>query len=67
MLVAGRRSFPVTNPFWHITLNMAWVPNVQGWPGLYKHIVYDRIYGDFPAKVTVYTSYVYGSGQPQPY
>jgi len=27
-------------------------------------IVYDRIFGDFPAKNTVYTPYVYGSGQP---
>ena len=26
--------------------------------------VYDRIYGDFPAKVTVYAPYIYGSGQP---
>jgi hypothetical protein len=26
--------------------------------------VYDRIFGDFPAKNTVYTPYAYGSGQP---
>ena len=26
--------------------------------------VYDRIFGDFPAKNTVYTPYIYGSGQP---
>jgi len=26
--------------------------------------VYDRIFGDFPAKKTVYTPYIYGSGQP---
>ena len=32
----------------------------------YSHIytVYDRIFGDFPAKNTVYTPYIYGSGQP---
>ena len=26
--------------------------------------VYDRIFGDFPAKNTVYTPYLYGSGKP---
>jgi len=26
--------------------------------------VYDRIFGDFPAINTVYTPYIYGSGQP---
>jgi len=25
---------------------------------------YDRIFDDFPAKNTVYTPYIYGSGQP---
>ena len=29
--------------------------------------VYDRIVGDFPAKNTVYTPYIYGSGQPYIY
>jgi len=24
----------------------------------------NRIFGDFPAKITVYTSYIYGSGLP---
>ena len=28
------------------------------------YTVYDRIYGNFPAKNTVYTLYIYGSGQP---
>jgi len=28
------------------------------------YIVYDRIFDDFPAKNTVYTPYIYGSGQP---
>jgi len=27
----------------------------QGWPGPYVCTVYDRIFGDFPAKNTVYT------------
>jgi hypothetical protein len=38
---------------------------MQGWPELYIYTVYDRIFGDFPAaENTVYTSYIYGSGQP---
>ena len=28
------------------------------------YTVYDRIFGEFPAKNTVYTPYIYGSGQP---
>jgi len=31
------------------------------------HTVYDRIFGGFPAKNTVYTPYIYGSGQPYVY
>jgi hypothetical protein len=31
---------------------------------MYTHTIYDRIFGDFPAKITVYTPYIYGSGQP---
>ena len=31
------------------------------------YTVYDRIYGDFPAKHTVYKPHVYGSGQPYTY
>ena len=31
---------------------------------LYIYNVYDRILDDFPAKNTVYTPYIYGSGQP---
>jgi len=38
-----------------------------GWPALYKHTVYDRIFGDFPAKNTVYTPFIYGSSQPYMY
>ena len=29
-----------------------------GWPEPYIHTVHDRMYGDFPAKNTVYTPYV---------
>jgi hypothetical protein len=36
----------------------------EGWPEPYIYTVYDRIYGEFPAKSTVYTPYIYGSGQP---
>jgi hypothetical protein len=39
----------------------------QGWPEPYMYSVYDRIFGDFPAKNTVYTPYIYGSGQPYLY
>jgi hypothetical protein len=31
------------------------------------YTVYDRIFGDFPAKNTVCTPYIYGSGQPSKY
>ena len=31
---------------------------------LYMLTVYDRIFGDFPVKITVYTPFIYGSGQP---
>jgi len=31
---------------------------------VYIYTVYDRIYGEFPAKNTVYTPCIYGSGQP---
>ena len=31
---------------------------------VYTYTVFDRISGDFPAKNTVCTPYVYGSGQP---
>jgi len=29
-----------------------------GWPEPYIHTIYDRMYGDFPAKYTVYTPYI---------
>ena len=35
-----------------------------GWPEPYIYTVYDRIFDDFPAKNTVYTPYIYRSGQP---
>ena len=40
---------------------------IQGWPEPYIYTVYDRIFDDFPAKNTVYTPYIYGSGQPYIY
>jgi hypothetical protein len=39
----------------------------RGWPEPYIYTVYDHIFGDFPAKNTVYTPYIYGSGQPYVY
>jgi len=39
----------------------------KGWPESYICTVYDRIFGNFPAKNTVYTPYTYGSGQPYIY
>ena len=32
---------------------------VQGWPELYVYTVYDRLFGDFPANITVYTPYIH--------
>ena len=40
------------------------IANVKGWPEPYIYPVYDRIFGDFPAKNTVCTPYIHGSGQP---
>jgi len=34
---------------------------------IYIYTVYDRIFGEFPAKNTIYTTYLYGSGQPYLY
>ena len=39
----------------------------SGWPELYIYTVYDRIFGDSPAKNTVYTPYIYGFGQNTTY
>jgi hypothetical protein len=36
----------------------------KGWPEPYICTVYNRIFGDFPAKNTAHTPYIYGSGQP---
>ena len=36
----------------------------QGWPEPYMYTVYDRVFGDFPAKNTVCKPYIYDSGQP---
>jgi hypothetical protein len=32
--------------------------NKQGWPAPYICTLYDRIFGDFPAKITVHTPHV---------
>jgi hypothetical protein len=41
--------------------------HIKGWPESYVYTVYDRIFGDFPAKNTVHTPYIHGSGQPYVY
>jgi len=41
--------------------------HTQGWPEPYKYVYIHRISGDFQAKNTVCTPYVYGSGQPCTY
>ena len=38
--------------------------HIQGCPEPYIRTVHDRIFDDSPAKETVYTPYIYGSGQP---
>ena len=43
------------------------LPYNQGWPEPYIYTIYDRIFGDFLAKNTVYTPYIYGSAQPYIY
>jgi hypothetical protein len=40
------------------------ITHCYGWPELYMIIVHDRTFGDFPATNSVYTLYIYGSGQP---
>jgi hypothetical protein len=40
------------------------ITNKWGWPEPCPYTVYDRIFGDFPAKNTVRTPYIHGSGQP---
>ena len=38
--------------------------HTYGWPVPYNYTVYDLICGEFPAKLSVNTPYIYGSGQP---
>jgi hypothetical protein len=40
------------------------VAHDKGWPKPRIYTVYDRIFGDFPAKNTVCAAYTYGTGQP---
>jgi hypothetical protein len=35
---------------------------IVGWSDLYVSTVYDRMFGDFPAKANVYTLYIHGTG-----
>ena len=35
----------------------------SGWPGPHIYTIYDRTFGDSPAKNIVYTPYIYGSGK----
>jgi hypothetical protein len=44
---------------------LAHTQHEQGWPEFYIYTVYDCIFGDFPAKNTEYTPYIYGSDQPE--
>jgi len=39
-------------------------PRYPSYLGLARTVYIHRIFGDFPAKNTVYTPYIYGSGQP---
>ena len=34
--------------------------HAKGWPSLYMFTVFDRIFGDFPAKHNAFTPYIYG-------
>jgi hypothetical protein len=44
---------------------LTWNPKEYGWPEPCVYTVYDRIFGDSPAKNSVYTPYIYiYSGQP---
>ena len=43
-------------------MEVVFFPYVKGWSEPYIYTVYDRIFGDFPAKDTVYAPYIHGSG-----
>jgi len=53
------RKVPVLRAFWSCN-----TPRVGQNHIYYVCTVYDRVFGDFPAKNTVYTPYKYGSGHP---
>ena len=48
-------------------VNFVMYGHIYGWPEPCIYAVYDRMFGDFPAKKSVYTPYMYGSGRPQSY
>ena len=49
-----------TRMLWEESLGM----NITRVGQNHKYTVYDRVWGEFPAKNTVYTPYIYNSGQP---
>jgi len=53
-------SWPLLGPFWTQKCS---IYNVFGWPEPCICTVYDRRFGQFPAKNAVYTPYIHGSGQ----
>ena len=44
-----------------ITFLIKKITMMKDWPETYTHTVYDRTFGDFPAKNTVYAPSMYGS------
>ena len=54
----------ITMVLHHNGATSQWCVGRVGQMTVYVYTVYDRINGDFLAKNTAYTSYIYGSGQP---
>ena len=50
-----------------VRLQVGPLPHISGWPEPYIYVYLHRIFGDFQAKITVCTPYIYGSGQPYTY
>ena len=77
-MVLANPTYPATTNVWLMfswlgclaepqSKNEKWAwPTTQldGWPEPYIYTVYDRIFGEFPAKNTVCKPYIYGSGKP---
>jgi hypothetical protein len=62
--VHSRVRDPAQKPGAYITRSITYT---WGCPEPYVYTVYDRKFGDFPAKNTVYTPYIYNSDQPYTY